>query len=257
MKKLQPKISIITIVFNGADLLEGTIQSVVHQTYQNVEYIIVDGASKDETPSIIKKYEDQISQWISEPDKGLYDAMNKGIKMATGDFVWFMNAGDYIMAPDTLQKIVDCYTPQTDVLFGEVMLVDDDRKHIGTRSEITTQKLPAELSWKSMNCGMVVCHQAFLARRTITPFYIENNLTADIDWVIKILKKSRANTPTHLVLAEYLMGGVSKKRHQQSLKDRYQVLRNHFGTVPNLWNHFKIILRAILYKINSGGKESY
>ncbi|RMG86362.1 MAG: glycosyltransferase, partial [Bacteroidetes bacterium] len=208
-----PKISVITVVFNGRDLLKGTMDSVFEQTYPNIEYVVVDGASTDGTTDLIRQHQHQIDRWISEPDRGLYDAMNKGLKMATGDFVWFMNAGDRIFDPKTVEKIVARIRPDTDVLFGEVMLVDDDRRHIGTRSQITTQKLPETLTWKSLRRGMVVCHQGFVARRQIAPFFIEKNLSADIDWVIKCLKNARRVTHTHLLIAEYLMGGLSKKKH--------------------------------------------
>lgn len=244
----QITISIITVVYNGEDLLEETIKSVLNQTYPNIEYIIVDGQSKDGTLDIIKKYDDRISTWISEPDKGLYDAMSKSLGLATGDFVWFMNAGDHVFASDTVEKMVAKYTPETDVLYGEVMLVNDARQHLGTRTALTTQKLPKSLNYNSLKKGMVVCHQGFLPRRTLTKAYIENNLAADIDWVLNCLKQSRKNTHTELVLAEYLQGGISKQQHQQSLKDRYQVLKKHYGWLPNLWNHFWIILRRVWFR---------
>ncbi len=254
MANSNPKISIITVVYNGADLLEGTIQSVVNQTYTNIEYLIVDGASKDGTLDIIQKYESKITKWISEPDKGLYDAMNKAIDLATGDFLWFMNTGDQILKEHTLEKMMGSIEQDTDVLFGEVMLVDEQRKHIGTRSELSTQKLPEQLDWKSLKTGMVVCHQGFLPRRSLVKKYMDNNLSADIDWVISILKKSRKNTNTKMIVAEYLMGGVSKQRHQQSLKDRYSILQKHYGTIPNFLNHIYIFGRAVLNKLQKGNK---
>lgn len=257
MNSLLPKISIITVVFNGEDLLEGTIKSVLNQTYPNIEYIIVDGASKDRTLEIIKKYESKISLWKSEPDKGLYDAMNKGLKLATGDFVWFMNAGDWIFEPETVEKMVESYEAETDILYGEVMLVNDERKHLGTRSENTTQKLPKKLNKNSLKKGMVVCHQGFLPRREIAPFYIENNLSADILWVIKCLEQARKVTNTNLILAEYLQGGLSKKQHEKALWDRYEILKNEYGFVSNLWNHFLIFLRAGIHKIKRIGKPTY
>lgn len=241
----KPIISIITIIYNGVDLLPGTIESVVGQTYRAIEYIVVDGGSTDGTVAVIEKYADQISQWISEPDKGLYDAMNKGLKMATGDFVWFMNAGDHIYASDTVEKMMKEWTPDTDILYGEVMLVDDARKELGTRSATTKQKLTTPLHWQDLAKGMVVCHQGFLPRREIAPLYIENNLTADIDWVIKCLKASKRTTATEIIVASYLVGGLSKQQHQQSLKDRYFVLKEHFGFWRNLWNHLGILLRRL------------
>ena len=253
----QPNIifSIITVVYNGEALLEGTIQSVLDQTYSDIEYIVVDGNSKDGTIDIIKKYDTKISKWISEPDKGLYDAMNKGIKMATGDFLLFLNTGDRLFDKNTLQRVADAYTTDTDVLYGEVMLVNDARAHLGTRSRLTTQRLPKNLHWKSLQMGMVVCHQGFFARRQITPLYIDNNLCADIDWVINILKKSRKNTHTRTLISEYLVGGLSKQRHQQSLKNRFNILKKHYGFIPTLLAHIGIIIRSIFFKMI--GKTKY
>ncbi|MGB1121829.1 MAG: glycosyltransferase family 2 protein, partial [Saprospiraceae bacterium] len=244
MDKL-PKISVITVVYNGQDFLEGTIRSVMNQTYKHIEYLIIDGKSKDKTVDIIKQYNHYISDWITEQDKGLYDAMNKGLKMATGDFVLFMNAGDQFADSTVLETVFSKYDATTDVLYGEVMMVDENRQAIGTRTEITTRKLPQQLTWKSMKLGMVVCHQAFIPRRELCPFYMVDNLSADIDWVIEILKKSRKNVNCGIVIADFLVGGVSKQRHRQSLKDRYNVLQKHFGIIPNFFNHILIIIRAI------------
>ncbi len=249
-------ISIITVVYNGAYYLTGTARSVLAQTYPHIEYIIVDGGSTDHTLTAIKLAELQndkllnvkIFRYVSERDKGLYDAMNKGLRMATGDFVWFLNAGDQLMASDTIEKMMQHYTQETDVLFGETMLVTFTRHPLGTRSTLTTQKLPQTLTWESLRHGMVVCHQAFIARRAIAPQYMEGNLAADIDWVIDVLKKSRKTVNTGMTLVSYLTGGVSKQRHRQSLKDRYQVLKKHYGTLPNLLAHCKIILRALFSK---------
>ena len=104
MEKL--KMSIVTVVFNGENYLERTIKSIVNQTYKNVEYIIIDGNSKDGTLAIIDKYKENISYWISEPDKGIYDAMNKSLDLITGDFVWFINAGDEIHDNKTIENLI-------------------------------------------------------------------------------------------------------------------------------------------------------
>jgi glycosyltransferase involved in cell wall biosynthesis len=257
MKSKMPIISVITVVYNGEKILENTILSVVNQTYPNVEYVVIDGKSKDNTLAIIQRYNKQIAKWISEPDKGLYDAMNKGLEMATGDFVLFMNAGDEFSNTNILEQVFSKYDAETDVLYGEVMMVDENRNPIGTRTEITTRKLPKKLTWKSMKLGMVVCHQAFIPRRELCPKYIDHNLSADIDWVIKILKKSRKNTNTEIVIADFLVGGVSKQRHRESLNNRYTVLQNHFGVIPNFFNHILITIRAVWFKIARIGKQSY
>ena len=116
-----PKFSVITVTYNAEAVLEDTIQSVISQTYRHVEYIIVDGASKDKTLSIIDRYKDHIAKVTSEPDKGLYDAMNKGIRLATGDYLCFLNAGDSFHEDDTLQQMVHTLpgSELPDVVYGE------------------------------------------------------------------------------------------------------------------------------------------
>ncbi|MCU0348607.1 MAG: hypothetical protein MUC59_16840, partial [Saprospiraceae bacterium] len=159
-----------------------------------------------------------------------------------------LNAGDELPQADTVEKMMLKYTPDTDVFFGETNLVTFTRHNLGTRSQLTTQKLPTALTWESLRLGMVVCHQAFIARRAIAPAYMYGNLAADIDWVIEVLKKSRKTVNTGQVLANYLTGGVSKQRHRQSLKDRYAVLKKHYGQWPNLLAHAQIVLRSIFAK---------
>lgn len=251
-----PLLSIITVVYNGAYYLRGTANSVLAQTYPHIEYIIVDGGSTDHTKLAIQLAEianekllnAKIFRWVSERDKGLYDAMNKGMRMATGDFIWFLNAGDELPSADTVEKMMMLYTSETDVFFGETTLVTFTRHPLGTRSELTTQKLPETLNWDSLRKGMVVCHQAFVARKSICNEFMEGNLAADIDWVIEVLKKSRKTINTKMILANYLTGGVSKQRHRQSLRDRYEVLKKQYGFLPNLWAHCGIVFRSIFSK---------
>ena len=251
--------SIITIVYNGESLIEGTIKSVLNQTHKDIEYIIIDGKSSDKTVEIAQNLTQKTclkTKIVSEKDKGLYVAMNKGLAQATGDFLLFLNCGDHLFEPTTLEKIVHQATPDTQILFGETMLVDENRTHIGTRSAITVQKLPEKLTWQSMRYGMLVCHQSFLVRRSLPPpQYIEQNLAADIDWVIKCLKNADNVRNTHTIISEYLMGGVSKKQHRQSLKDRYAVLKTHFGFFPNIFAHIAITVRAAIFNIM--GKKRY
>ncbi|MFM2269600.1 MAG: hypothetical protein RL757_3041 [Bacteroidota bacterium] len=253
MQPITPIFSIITVVFNGLDLLKGTMESVAAQRFGDYEHLIIDGASKDGTPQYlaeIASQKDSKIRFVSQPDKGLYDAMNKSFGLAKGDFLLFLNAGDHFFDTTTLENLAKNITPQTDVIYGEVMLVDDARTHIGTRSQLSPQRLPDALTWQNMRFGMVVCHQAFLVRRQMPPpQYIPQNLSADIDWVIRCLKNSRQTVHSHQIIAEYLMGGLSKKRHHQSLKDRYQILKNHFGFFPNILAHAWILARAAFFKI--------
>ena len=157
-----PEISIITVTYNAEAVLEDTIQSVISQTYHHVEYILVDGASKDGTLSIIDRYRDRITRIVSEPDKGLYDAMNKGIRLATGDYLCFLNAGDSFHEDDTLQQMVRSISGNElpDVLYGETELVDKEGHFIRMRRLAA----PEVLTWRSFKQGMLVCHQPSLPK---------------------------------------------------------------------------------------------
>lgn len=256
---MSPVFSIITVVYNGANLLPGTIDSVKRQTYPRIEYLIIDGGSKDGTLEIVQQYAETMPRlvWISEKDQGLYDAMNKGLRMATGDFVWFLNAGDHLHAQDTVENMAAKVGSQTDVLYGETQLVHTDRSAAGLMSALSTRPLPKQLHWRDYLGGMLVVHQSFVPRRSIAPMYLDHNLCADYDWCIQILKKSRENVFTDMILSDYLMGGISKARHRQSLWDRFSVMRKHFGLVPTLFAHAWIVLRALVHRLKRAGKPTY
>lgn len=143
------KISVVTVCYNAANSIEGTIKSVINQTYENIEYIIIDGGSTDGTVDIIKKYEDRISYWVSEPDHGIYDAMNKGIAVATGGYINFMNAGDKFCSHETLNEFVPQISESTIIAFGNW--------HI-TLNGLKQSRKP--LSWKYLKRQIPFCHQA-------------------------------------------------------------------------------------------------
>ena len=254
-----PVFSIITVVYNGADLLPGTMQSVLAQTYPHIEYLVIDGGSKDGTLAVINDFAAKMPRlrWISEPDRGLYDAMNKGLRMATGDFVWFLNSGDHLHDAGTVAQCAARVTATTDVLYGETLLVDPARQPAGTMSELSTRRLPDRLDWRDYRGGMLVVHQSFVARRTLAPEYRLDNLCADYDWCIRILQQSRTALNTSQVLTDYLMGGLSKQRHRQSLRDRFAIMREHFGLFPTLLAHGRIVLRAARHRLHRQGKKRY
>ena len=209
-----PKISVITVTYNAGKVLEATIQSVVFQTYRNVEYIIVDGNSKDNTLEIVDKYRDRISQVISEPDKGLYDAMNKGIQLATGDYLCFLNAGDEFHDNETLQKIVHTLKGMElpDVIYGETAIVDEEGHFLHMRRLST----PQTLTWKSFKQGMLVCHQAFFARRELAvqhPYDLKYRFSADFDWCIRIMKKAKCLHNTRLTIIDFLNDVMTTRYH--------------------------------------------
>lgn len=246
---MTPTVSIITITYNAERFLERTIRSVVAQQATDYEYIIIDGASTDGTLAIIRKYENYSISWISEPDAGLYDAMNKGLHRARGEYVWFMNAGDELHDPKTLSRLLKRIdATSADVCYSDALFVRNDGGRVGLRSEITPHTLPHNLTWHDMALGMKVCHQAFVAKRSIAPDYPTDNLSADLDYEIRCLKAARAVEFLPFVLCRYLVGGVSVQQHRRSLIDRFRVLVAHFGLLPTLFNHGKIAWRAWQFK---------
>ncbi len=239
----QPKLSIITIVYNNVRDIERTLQSVLNQTYPNIEYLVIDGASNDGTLEILKKYESRLSKLITEKDEGIYDAMNKGLAAATGDYVLFMNSGDELYAPDTVQKVF-ATAEDADIYYGETEMYDENWQSLGRRRH----QAPAKFTWKSFRLGMSVSHQAIYIRRSLTEAYdLQYQLSSDIDWVIRAAKKAKKIVRVEAYVAKYLVGGMSKKRHVQSLKERFAIFTKHYGLIPNLFNHFIIAISLTFY----------
>ena len=244
---VHPKFSIITVTYNAGAVLEDTIQSVITQTYRNVEYIIVDGGSKDHTLDIINRYREHIHTLVSEPDKGLYDAMNKGIRLATGDYLCFLNAGDELHEDDTLQLMVHSITGTElpDVLYGETAIVDEEGHFLRMRR----LSAPENLNWKSFKDGMLVCHQAFFPRRELAePYDLRYRFSADFDWCSRIMKKSHTLHNTHLTLIDYLNEGMTTRNHRASLHERFRIMCRHYGYLSTLARHAWFALRLLLKK---------
>ncbi|SOE23308.1 Glycosyltransferase involved in cell wall bisynthesis [Spirosomataceae bacterium TFI 002] len=252
IKQHMVKFSIITITYNAEKVLERTIKSVIKQSSRDFEYIIIDGASKDNTLSIIDEYKEHIDTLISERDKGIYDAMNKGIKVAKGNFVWFMNAGDEIASPDILRNIISQMNSDTDLIYGDALFVNDNGVSRGLRSVITPHKLPKKLYWKDFRFGMLVCHQSFIASKSIISEYDIDNLSADLDYEINAVKKSKSQLYYNQPLAKYLEGGVSNQQLGRSLYDRFKVLKKHFGLIESVTSHLYIFGRGMKRIITKG-----
>lgn len=240
-----PKFTVITITYNAESVLENTIRSVASQTYQQIEYIIVDGASKDGTMEIVKKYNKYISNVVSEPDKGLYDAMNKGITMATGDYLCFLNAGDRFHENDTLQQIIQSITEKElpDILYGETAIVDKTNHLLHMRR----LRVPRNLTWKSFKNGMLVCHQAFFVKQTLAePYDLSFRFSADFDWCIRMMKKAQVLHNTHLTIINYLNEGVTTRNHRASLLERFDIMRHYYGLFSTTTHHIKFVFRLLL-----------
>jgi len=236
MKSDKPILSVITIVYNNVRDIERTMLSVLKQTYADIEYIVVDGKSTDGTLQIIEKYKGRIAKLISEKDEGIYDAMNKGLALATGDYVIFMNSGDEFYSPQTVEQVFAA-AADADIYYGETEMMDEAGNNLGQRRHAA----PKNLTWKSFKYGMSVSHQAIYIKRSLTkPYDRKYQLSSDIDWILYAAKKAKTIVNVNQYVAKYLVGGMSKKRHRQSLKERFDIMKHYYGLVPTLLNHVVI-----------------
>lgn len=248
-------ITIVTVTYNAEGTLERTLKSVEMQTHGNVEHIIMDGASKDGTLAIAQAYkernDDRDIRIVSEPDKGLYDAMNKAIAIANGEYICFLNAGDKLHNPQTLEYIVHIaqHNPDAGVIYGDTDIVDDN----GMKLRERRLSPPKRLNWRSFKNGMLVCHQAFYAKRSIVPAYdLSYRFSADFDWCVRIMKKAATMSMplvnSHLTLADYLSEGMTTANHKASLKERFAIMRKHYGLFTTLVQHAWFFIRALIKK---------
>jgi len=238
-KKPTQVLSVITIVFNNVEDIERTMLSVLNQTYPHIEYIIIDGYSTDGTRDIISKYESRLTKFVCGKDKGIYDAMNKGLALATGDYVLFMNSGDEIYDFNTVEKVFNT-EPCGDIYYGETEMYDKSGQNLGKRRH----QAPEEFTWRSFKYGMSVSHQAIYIRRSLVePYDLNYRLSSDIDWIIRAAKKAKSIVNVRMFVAKYLIGGMSKKRHRQSLKERFDIFSKHYGLIPNVLNHIIIAVK--------------
>ena len=251
------KVSVITITYNAARTLQRTLDSVDCQTYADIEHLIIDGASKDDTLQIAERYQQQSHHTVviqSEPDKGLYDAMNKGLQKATGDYLVFLNAGDTLYAPDTIETVVLSITqapsPITPaVIYGDTAITDAE----GNFLHLRTHRPPETLTWKSFKQGMLVCHQAFYVRTEIArefPYDLQYRHSADVDWCIRIMKEAEKRqmplVNTHAILANFEEGGDTTQHHRDSLKERFRVMAHHYGLLQTIILHGWFVIRQLL-----------
>ena len=252
--------SIITCTYNAESVLQRTLDSVLEQTYSHVEHIIVDGASTDATLNMVEAYRQKsdAEDWChevhvkSEPDRGLYDAMNKGIQRATGQYVLFLNAGDTFPSADTLELVAESVGEGEEppaVLYGDTDVVDDDGPFLRHRR----LSPPHRLTWRSFMKGMLVCHQAFYARTDLakaTPYDLHYRFSADVDWCIRIMRLARRRRlpmrNVGAVVVNFLDGGMTTTNHRASLKERFHVMAHHYGFVPTVLMHAWFVIRSLV-----------
>ena len=247
MSESAPTFSIITVTYNAESTIEATMRSIKQQTFRPIEHIIIDGASKDNTLYIINKYKDDNTKVISEPDHGLYDAMNKGIRLATGTYLCFLNAGDTFHEQDTLEKMVNNAglsdnDKLPDILYGQTAIVDAERHFLRMRHHTA----PEVLTWKSFQQGMLVCHQAFFVKRPLAePYDLQYKYSSDYDWCIRMMKKADVISNTHLILIDYLDEGMTTRHHRASLIERLRIMAKHYGWGKTLLMHLWFVIRLV------------
>jgi glycosyltransferase involved in cell wall biosynthesis len=203
-KNERPLVSVVTVVFNGEESLGLTVTSVVDQSFDSVEYLIVDGESKDKTVEIAKSYLGKgVHRVISEPDLGIYDAMNKGITLAQGEWVLFLNSGDRFYSGRVLERVfAKPIKPDVGVIYGNHILVYASGR----------EKLVKAGSVKNLWKGSQFCHQSVFVRRELlfqTPFNIKQKLAADYEFFFKMWKDEVNFLHVNEPIAKYLKGGIS------------------------------------------------
>lgn len=239
-----PKITVITVVYNAETLIEQTIRSVLQQTFSPIEYIIIDGASTDNTLALLEEYRNRIAVY-SERDTGIYDAMNKGLQKAGGEYVLFLNAGDLLADDHTLEHVFATAT-DADVYYGNTKIVDNTGNILGDRR----LKPPATLSWKSLRFGMCVSHQSFIAKRSICePYDLHYRISSDIDWMIRVLKKAKKIVYVKATISKFLEGGSSDQQRKTALKERFAIMVKHYGFLATLFNHLFILVRYPFHRL--------
>ena len=260
------KFTVVTITFNAGRVLERTVNSVLQQDYPCIEHLIIDGASKDNTVALAQDYRERslkeapshVVTIVSETDKGLYDAINNGLRSATGHYIVYMNAGDCYPQPTTLGEIAAKAhlneleaegQPLPAVVYGDTDWMDNEGNYLRGRR----LQAPPQLTWRSFRHGMLVCHQAFYARTDIArqcPYDLHYRFSADVDWCIRVMKKGQqAGLPlvnVHQVVANYQREGQSTEHHRASLIERFHIMCHHYGLPSTLFMHAWFVVRAVI-----------
>jgi glycosyltransferase involved in cell wall biosynthesis len=218
-KECNPLITIITVVYNGGEYIENTIRSIIFQDYNNVEYIIIDGGSTDETLNIIRKYEDAIDYWVSCKDDGVYDAMNKGISLSSGKWINFMNAGDSFFNLHVLSDVKDFLSDENSVIYG---------------AKITNNNIELPKPLTSLKNGEIfACHQSMFFNFDKIGKCLNYDLTykiyADYELLVRIDLMGGSFREINLIISDYADGGISSVVSSQKRKDKYRAVYKHYG----------------------------
>ena len=257
------RFTIATVTYNAGKTLQRTLQSVAAQTHGALEHLIIDGCSTDDTMALIQQYVERNTDQshphtivlVREPDNGLYDAMNKAIQQAKGDYIVFLNAGDKFhsetVLADIAEQLEQRYNPtrRPAVLYGQTDLVDNEGHFLRHRR----LQAPERLNSRSFLQGMLVCHQSFYVRTDIArtePYDLRYRFSADYDWCIRIMRRAERRYlnlhNTHLILTDYLSEGITTRNHRRSLLERLRLMAHHYGWPRAIVAHLWFVVRAII-----------
>jgi glycosyltransferase involved in cell wall biosynthesis len=232
------KISIITVCFNAEKTIEQTIKSVLSQTYANIEYIIVDGKSTDSTLKIVGKYKKKISKIVSEKDKGLYDAMNKGVKVAKGDIIYFLNADDVLIGKNVIREVMGEFEKDVDLVFGDVEFYYPN--------ENKTIRISRNASINDLKNGFMIPHQGSFVKKEFLikhPFNLKYKSSSDFDFFCNFLKEKPRIKKINKIISRMIVGGVSSGAI--SYKETELIIRKHFG----LFYYYKIKIKHLIFSL--------
>lgn len=232
---LNKKITIVTVTYNAEDYIEQTIISVLQHEYENIEYILIDGASVDSTVDIIRKYEQNISYWISQPDNGIYDAMNKAIDKASGEWIIFLNAGDTFYANDSIKKFLQDLETNTEIYNGAINFID----FITGKGKI---RFPHGLEkiWSTIPCW----HQASFIKTSLMKEYkysLEYKIAGDHDFYLKCFKNNKKFQFTDNIIANMLGGGLHQQQAKLAHIESMKIIANY---APNI----DLVYESTFYK---------
>ena len=236
----KPLISIITVIYNDGKKLEETILSILSQTYDNLEFIIIDGSSTDGTIDIIKKYEDKIDYWISEKDSGIFDAMNKGILAAKGDYINFMNAGDFFIRKNLVMEIVDILNSQEiDFLYGDV--------NVGNNNIIKNK-----IRYNTQFIYKTICHQAIFAHKKCfnkNMFDLKYRWMCDYKWLLECFLKKKIKIKyinNEICYFEPIANAFNKNDRLKKLYERADIGHQYFYNLKKILfdiNQLRLVIR--------------
>jgi glycosyltransferase involved in cell wall biosynthesis len=221
-KERNPLVSIITVNYNSGSTIEQTIKSVINQTYLNINYIIIDGGSQDDSLNIIQRYKSYLKYWKSERDNGIYDAMNKGIKAISeyDSYILFLNADDYLYSNSTIERIVS-YFDNEDFIYGKILSIGESIQ-VFLGKELTLNDLPINM----------IQHQATFIKRSLFEelgnFNVSYKIAADYDFAVRVMKSNYKYKFVNEVVAVMRMGGASSKIYQTTFREKSQIIKIHY-----------------------------